>query len=103
MEAAQRFILGLLEKEVQGAIAGNLERNHKSEFQQLCQKRFGESPRYIVLSSSGPDHNKTFEVCAAVGNRHFVAACGPNKKIAEQRAAGNAMAELAQREVPFPI
>jgi ribonuclease-3 len=102
MAAAQRFILGVLEKEVQSAVSGNLERNHKSEFQQYAQKRFGESPRYVVLSSEGPDHNKIFEVCAVVGDQRFAPARGPNKKIAEQRAAGNALAEVAQREIPFP-
>jgi ribonuclease III len=102
-KVAKEFIMRHLEKEVHAAIAGNLERNHKSEFQQYSQKQFGQSPRYELISEAGPDHSKTFEVCAIVGVRRFVAAFGSNKKIAEQRAAANAMAEVMNQELPYPI
>jgi ribonuclease III len=100
-EVAKKFILRHLEKEVHAAVIGDLERNHKSEFQQFCQKQFGQSPRYELVSEVGPDHSKTFEVCAIVGQRRFAPARGSNKKIAEQRAAGNAMAEVMAQEIPF--
>lgn len=102
-EVVQRFILAHLEKEVHAAVSGKLERNHKSEFQQYCQKHFGESPQYLLLASAGPDHSKMFEVCAVVVGRRFAPALGPNKKIAEQHAAGNAMAEIMEQTLPFPI
>ena len=102
-EVAKKFIMRHLEKEVHAAVIGDLERNHKSEFQQYCQKQFSQSPRYELLSEAGPDHSKTFEVCAIVGQRRFTAARGSNKKIAEQRAAANAMADIMNQEHPYPI
>jgi ribonuclease-3 len=57
----------------------------------------------LLLAETGPDHSKTFEVCASIGNRRFSPARGANKKVAEQRAAGNAMADLSESPLPFPI
>jgi ribonuclease-3 len=70
--------------------------------QQHCQRQFGQSPQYELLSQEGPDHSKTFEVRAVVGQRRFESAIGSNKKIAEQRAAANALAELLDQDIPFP-
>lgn len=103
LDEARKFILVHLEKEIEAAVAGTLDRNHKSELQQFCQRQFGQSPRYLLLAETGPDHSKTFEVCAVVGNRRFSPARGANKKIAEQRAAGNAIADLNDAPLPFPI
>ena len=47
-----------------------------------------------VLDEKGPDHSKCFQISAVVGERTFAAAWGPSKKIAEQRAAHNALSEL---------
>jgi ribonuclease-3 len=102
LEEAKAFIVRHLEKEVQAAVAGELERNHKSALQQHCQRQFGQSPQYELLSQEGPDHSKTFEVRAVVGQRRFESAIGSNKKIAEQRAAANALAELLDQDIPFP-
>jgi ribonuclease III len=73
--------------------------NYKSMLQHHCQRELGQTPRYVLLRQAGPDHDKVFAVAAELGNRQFSAACGKNKKDAEQRAAGNALAEL-QGEVP---
>lgn len=100
--AAKQFIMRHLEKEVHAAVTGELEKNHKSDFQQYCQRQFGNSPRYELLCEVGPDHSKTFEVCAMVGQRRFPSARGSNKKIAEQLAAANAMAEVLNQDIPFP-
>ena len=101
MDVAKAFIMRQLEKEVIAAVKGELERNHKSTLQQYCQKHFGESPLYELLSQHGPDHSKTFEIRAKVGDRRYSPARGLSKKIAEQLAAANAMAEILGEEVPF--
>jgi ribonuclease-3 len=75
-------------------------RNYKSLLQQLVQKDRGETPRYVVLAESGPDHSKFFRVAAVVGDKRFAAAWGPNKKAAQQRAAENAWFALHGQEPP---
>ena len=66
----------------------------------------GGAPMYELLDEKGPDHSKCFEVCVTVGGRRFSSAWGPNKKMAEQKAALLALEDLgvfAPREVEQAI
>ena len=69
-------------------------RNYKHLLQQLAQKRYGETPDYLVLDEQGPDHAKCFQVAARISDETFPAAWGPNKKEAEQLAALQALGEV---------
>ena len=77
--------------------------NHKSALQQHAQRELSSTPIYRLKEESGPDHRKSFLICAVISDREFVAAWGNNKKDAEQRAAANAMAELNEEAIPFPL
>ncbi len=101
IDPAKAFLMPHLERFVAEAIDGGLDINFKSELQQYAQKRFGLPPYYHLLSDSGPDHSKWFNVAAQVDKKVFRAAWGKNKKQAEQRAAANALAELANKEIPY--
>lgn len=72
---------------------GHLD-NFKSILQQYSQRHLNATPVYRLLDEKGPDHNKCFEICAAVGQRIFPSAWGATKKEAEQRAALKALIEL---------
>jgi len=68
--------------------------------------RLGATPQYELMDEKGPDHSKCFEVCVCVDGRRFRSAWGPNKKMAEQKAALLALEELgvlAQKEVDAAI
>ena len=54
----------------------------------------GATPIYELLDEKGPDHSKCFEVCVTIDGRRFTIAWGPNKKMAEQKAALLALEEL---------
>ena len=95
-ERARVFVLDQLAAEIEAEASGSGERNHKAELQHLCIRRWNELPRYRVLSETGPDHEKTFEVVAVVGERTFAPANGRTKKEGEQRAAANALDELGR-------
>lgn len=73
----------------------------KSRLQQHCQKEIGTSPLYLVLDEQGPDHCKCFKVAAKVADRIFSPAWANTKKEAEQRAAANALSELAGGAPPY--
>lgn len=62
----------------------------KTRLQELAQARLKATPVYRVVSASGPDHAKTFEVCVEIDGREWGRASGPSKKRAEQLAAANA-------------
>jgi ribonuclease-3 len=101
MEAAVDFIQRTIAEELREAVDGHSIGNYKSALQQLSQRDHGAAPVYRLLSENGPDHRKMFQIAAEIKKRRFSPAWGRTKKDAEQRAAGNAIAELENREPPY--
>jgi ribonuclease-3 len=102
-DEARDFIHRNLDDEIEAAAETEHGGNYKSLLQQLAQRDFGSTPIYQLLDEKGPDHSKCFQVAAQVGGNRFCPAWGSNKKEAEQRAACNALSELRDEPVPFPI
>lgn len=92
-----------LASEVRLAVESQGGGNFKSSLQQYAQRELSNTPVYRLVRESGPDHRKSFLIAAVIGDRQFTAAWGSNKKDAEQRAASNALAELHDQPLPFPI
>ena len=100
-EPVRKFVLSQIQQQVQQAAESTTGVNFKSLLQQLTQRTMGSTPFYRVLDEQGPDHSKCFKVAAVLGTRTFPAAWGPSKKEAEQRAAGNALADLEGEQLPY--
>lgn len=98
LEVARTMILSFIEPEIRLAAEGQSGGNYKSLLQQMAQGELRGTPVYRLVGESGPDHSKYFEVAAEISGRRFTPAWGRNKKEAEQRAAGNALAELRGEE-----
>ncbi len=79
------------------ATAGTLDRDFKTQLQELAQSRLRASPRYRVVCEHGPDHSKIFEVEADLRGEVLGRGSGRSKKDAEQAAARLALEALAQR------
>jgi len=94
LEAARAFVLRILGPEIRAIAENGREPNHKSSLQQLAQKREGVTPHYRLVSATGPDHGKTFEIVAVIGSRKFPTGFGRSKKEAEQSAARRALEVL---------
>ncbi len=101
LEAARSFILRTMDAEIKQAMVNHSVGNYKSALQQRSQQEFSAAPIYRLLAEQGPDHKKLFQVYVEIKKRRFTPAWGRNKKEAEQRAAGNAMAELDNSSPPF--
>ncbi len=99
-DAAYRFISSHLDGLISHAAETAHNRNSKSKLQQWTQKELGLTPTYKLLSESGPDHSKNFQVAAVIGANSYPSAWGLNKKEAEQKAALNALCELQGKTVP---
>lgn len=69
-------------------------RDYKSILQEASQNRFREIPRYRIVQTSGPDHDKIFEIEASIGDHIATTGTGKNKKEAEQEAARRALEKL---------
>jgi len=91
---AATFVQRMVQPEIQRVYASAHGDNYKSLLQQYVQKIQSEPPLYQLLDEKGPDHSKCFEIAVQLGERQFTSAWGPNKKVAEQRAAENAWHEL---------
>jgi ribonuclease-3 len=91
-EAARIFCLRLLEPIIEEFGKGDLAQDDKSRLQELVQRRTGQIPRYRVVKSEGPDHDKWFVVEVSLRNRNIAQGEGSSKKNAEQSAAQNALA-----------
>ena len=102
MEAVKPFILRYLNPVVERVVAAAHGGNFKSLLQQVAQRQYGDTPRYHLLDEQGPDHNKCFKVAAEIGQQHYPAAWGRNKKEAELKAAMNALAHINGEPLPYP-
>ncbi len=72
-------------------IADSTHKDAKSEFQIWSQARYNVTPRYRVLGSEGPDHNKTFIVAVILGAETWGIGRGRSKQAAAQVAADMAL------------
>lgn len=68
----------------------------KTTLQEETQKLYNISPEYILLSESGPDHNKEFLVKVLIDGKNFGEAKGSSKKNAEAEAALLALKKLGK-------
>jgi ribonuclease III len=99
-QPARDFIEQHVVPEIELAAGGEMGSNYKSLLQQLAQREHGTTPTYQLVDEKGPDHSKCFKIAAQVGNSRYQPAWGRNKKEAEQRAARNALSELAGQALP---
>lgn len=101
IDAAQEFILRTIGDELADAVEGHSIGNYKSALQQLAQRDHGSAPNYRLVTETGPDHSKLFQIAAEIKSKKFTPAWGKTKKDAEQRAAGNALAEIQGEAPPY--
>lgn len=89
--AAQLFIGTNLISRLETVLAERLYIDAKSDLQERTQDRLGVTPTYILMDSSGPDHDKTFTVGVYIGDRLLASGSGRSKQKAEQSAAEAAL------------
>lgn len=70
--------------------------NPKGELQEFLQARSPEAPRYHVVSTSGPDHDRVFECTVQHAGVELARGAGKSKKAAESEAALAALKKLRE-------
>lgn len=80
-------------------VLNDLEHKHmfydaKSILQEKVQTESHEPIRYDLLSESGPDHCKIFEVAVYIGDKRLGHGTGKTKKLAQQQAAYEALCRM---------
>lgn len=79
-EFIHRFILNDMEHK-------KLFYDSKTILQEIVQSQGQEDLNYVLIKEEGPDHNKSFEVAARIGESEIGRGKGRTKKAAEQLAA----------------
>jgi len=85
-----------------GRLDGSLDRDYKTELQEIAQSVHRASPIYRVVDAPGPMHARVFEVEVTLHANALGRGSGRTKKEAEQKAAMNALADINGDPVPYP-
>ena len=96
LQSVTEWVMPLMEVELTGAHAGVADKDPKSRLQELAQGKLGITPRDRTVGAEGPDHAKTFTVEVSLGEAVSGRGEGPNKQVAAQNAALDALARAAE-------
>jgi len=72
----------------------HLEKDYKTALQEVTQAHLGIIPSYELISTSGPDHKKEFEIALLLNGEEISRAIGSSKKQAQQLAAKIALEKI---------
>jgi len=87
LETVRHFVYPLLEQSSESILQNHTEEDVKSRLQEWAQAKGYASPTYILISETGPDHAKIFEVSANINGEEIARGSGSNKQTAEKNAA----------------
>ncbi|HOV78545.1 MAG TPA: ribonuclease III [Bacillota bacterium] len=91
LKAAGEVAIRFLAPVIEDVLEGRLERDFKTELQEIVQQRGGEPVQYVILKEEGPDHNKIFTAGVIYRGEMTGVGTGRSKKDAEQQAAKSAL------------
>lgn len=94
-EAAQKVILAAFKDRWPEIAEGPAAKDYKSRLQEATQQILKDRPTYVLSGSSGPEHEKVFEVTATLPDGRTFVAEGASLKKAEQTAAKLALETIA--------
>ncbi len=97
-EAAQAFVRRVVLLDVDLDQLADRKDNHKSILLEFVQARSQNQPDYVVISESGPSHDKRFVVAVMIEGIELGRAEDKSKKRAEQKAAKLALDYLRVEE-----
>ncbi len=87
IEVLKPIILKLLEESYETITLDELFSDYKTALQEVTQAKFGCIPEYKLEGSTGPDHQKEFELSLWINDELYAKAIGKSKKLAQQAAA----------------
>ncbi len=96
LECVRRCLARLVFGRIDEFLADERNINYKSIILEMAQRDGFGVPRYTVVSTSGPEHAKKFTIGVEVAGMKLGEGLGSNKKIAQQNAAQNAIANYSK-------
>lgn len=90
--SAKEFVLNFILNDIEHK---QLFYDSKTILQEIVQESGRQSSvEYILVKEEGPDHNKSFTVCASISGEKMGTGTGHTKKAAEQAAAYQAIRKM---------
>ncbi len=86
-DKAKEVALRLLKEEFPVITPEELLKDYKTTLQEITQAHFGVVPEYRLISATGPDHKKEFEIGVFINDKEYARAKGKSKKTAQQEGA----------------
>ncbi len=96
-DAAEAFVIRIFDAVITKTCSIGTSLDYKTSLQEICQERLKQLPEYRVVSETGPDHQKEFEIEVWINGQLSGRGIGKSKKEAEQGAAKEALAMLAEK------
>lgn len=93
-EAAKRTILTIFENLWPAEAMLPESKDYKSRLQEVAQERFRDRPVYVLVETSGPEHEKIFSVDVTLPEGKVFRGTSTSVKRAEQESAKAALAYL---------
>lgn len=90
-EETKKFITKHILSKLPHILQNKLYLDAKTHLQEISQEKYGITPIYKVITESGPDHNKIFEVGIFLGDELVAKAKGTSKQEAQMNAAQKAL------------
>lgn len=89
--AASRVVERIFAEPISGTAEQRYGSDYKTCLQERFQAKYGQTPEYHLIDTSGPDHERIFTVEVRYDGRLFGKGSGTSKKSAEQKAAAAAL------------
>jgi len=94
IDAAEAFVIRFFAAVINKTCTSGGSLDYKTELQELCQERLKLLPEYRIVSETGPDHQKQFEMEVWINGQLSGRGIGRSKKEAEQRSAREALEKM---------
>ena len=91
LTVTRKLVLRWLAEELQEVVGQGKGVDYKSQLQEIIQSEYRSSPSYRTVQAAGPDHDKLFTVEVMIGDKVLGRGAGKSKKLAETKAARDAM------------
>jgi ribonuclease-3 len=88
------WLIGLADPELAAEAPIGALKSPKSRLQEFTQRTSGDRPRYHLLETTGPDHDRVFRIEVWVDGVLMGIGEGPSRRTAETAAAAQAMDRL---------
>ncbi len=91
-----------LENQEEDYLLKTLDKDYKTQLQEITQAKLKLTPVYNLEEEKGPDHDKTFFMRVEIGEQVLAYGHGKSKKEAQQEAARKAIARIAKETEMLP-